>query len=194
MSRSYLQPRTRLKLNSSARARAADDSGLLGCRIERLLLVMTTLLVTQLTLIVQRSAYADPAPVELSKSCVIEGQPQGLSLVVDDRRAAHLVYFTTAGQLSYMRLSELSGSFTAERLVLDFLDPAPAHTRMTLTDQGIAFCYYDPRSQRVMVIEQSEDNLVISSALEAPSATYCDIERSGARLFVSAVINGQLTF
>ena len=139
MARSYLQPRTRLKLNSSARARV-DDSGLLGCRIERVLLAMITLLLTLLTPIGPRSAHAQPARVEFSKSCVTEGQPRGLSLVVDDRRAAHLVYFTTAGQLSYMRLSELSGSLTAERLVLDFLDPAPAHTRMTLTDLGIALC------------------------------------------------------
>ena len=75
MSRSYLQPRTRLKLNSSARARAADFGLLASNRASTL--VMITLLVTQLTLIVQRSAYADPAHVELSKSCVIEDNLKG---------------------------------------------------------------------------------------------------------------------
>ena len=131
-------------------------------------------------------------PVALERQCIPEGQPRGLSLVVDDQRVAHMVYFTSLGQLAYLRLSDLEAGFQSQRLVLDFLTPEPAHTRMTLTDQGIAFCYYDPRIESVIVIEQSGETLTASIVIDTPNATYCDITSDGQKLWLSAVIGGQL--
>ena len=158
MLRSYLQARSVLKRTTNLR------------NVWWMICALTLLFSPNLTKHAWSQSGLDP--VALERQCIPEGQPRGLSLVVDDQRVAHMVYFTSLGQLAYLRLSDLEEGFQSQRLVLDFLTPEPAHTRMTLTDQGIAFCYYDPRIESVIVIEQSGETLTASIAIDAPNATY----------------------